>query len=388
SRAYILQELGAFRLIYLTESGGGRMDRTAKQPASPHRTAMENDLLEGSVNTLSLAFAEGLYADYLKDPNLVPPDWQEYFRDLTPDADFSRAPKLGPSFRAASLFNAPPASNGHAQPVVNGRSNGNGYAAPAGWNNGVPDVAVRQDRVDALIRAYRVRGHMIAKIDPLGLPRLPQEELDPEFHGLRGDDLDRKFSSRTIFGAQALTLREMLTRLRNTYCRSIGVQFMHIDDLKVKNWLQDRMEGSENRLELQRSEQIRIFTKLTDATTFEDFLRRKFSTVKTFSLSGSESLIPLLTLAIDRAGDHGVDEIILGMAHRGRLNVLANIMGKSPREIFREVEDSDPELYFGSGDVKYHLGHSSDFVTENGKKMHLSLCFNPSHLEYVDPVVL
>ncbi len=117
-------------------------------------------------------------------------------------------------------------------------------------------------------------------------------------------------------------------------------------------------------------------------------MRKKFSTVKTFSLTGSESLIPLLTLAIDRAAEHGVDEIILGMAHRGRLNVLANVMGKSPREIFREVEDSDPELYFGSGDVKYHLGHSSDFVTESGKKVHLSLCFNPSHLEFVDPVVL
>src|SRR6188768_2440046 len=350
---------------------------------------MQNDLSEGSVNTLSLAFAEGLYADYLKDPNLVPPDWQAYFAELTPDADFSRAPKLGPSFRAASLFNAPVASNGHAQPAAkgNGKHNGNGHAAP-GWGNGVSDVAVRQDRVDALIRAYRVRGHMIAKIDPLGLPRPLQAELDPEFHGLTGDDLDRKFSSRTIFGAQSLTLREMLTRLRNTYCRSIGVQFMHIDDLKVKNWLQDRMEGSENRLELQRSEQIRIFTKLTDATTFEDFLRRKFSTVKTFSLTGSESLIPLLALAIDRAAEHGVDEIIMGMAHRGRLNVLANIMGKSPREIFREVEDSDPELYFGSGDVKYHLGHSSDFVSESGKKVHLSLCFNPSHLEFVDPVVL
>src|SRR6187402_1340692 len=350
---------------------------------------MQNDLSEGSVNTLSLAFAEGLYADYLKDPNLVPPDWQAYFAELTPDTDFSRAPKLGPSFRAASLFNAPVASNGHAQPGVNGhaKSNGNGNGNGT-LAQGVSDAAVRQDAVDALVRAYRVRGHMIAKIDPLGLPRPTQAELDPEFYELTGHDLERKFSSRTILGAQPLTLREMLTRLRNTYCRSIGVQFMHIDDLKVKNWLQDRMEGSENRVELQRSEQIRIFTKLTDATTFEDFLRRKFSTVKTFSLTGSESLIPLLALAIDRAAEHGVDEIILGMAHRGRLNVLANIMGKSPREIFREVEDSDPELYFGSGDVKYHLGHSSDFVTESGKKVHLSLCFNPSHLEYVDPVVL
>ena len=258
---------------------------------------MQNDLSEGSVNTLSLAFAEGLYADYLKDPNLVPPDWQEYFAELTPDADFSRAPKLGPSFRAASLFNAPVASNGHGQPSLNGNGKSNGHAVAPGWgNNGVSDVAVRQDRVDALIRAYRVRGHMIAKIDPLGLPRPLQAELDPEFHGLHGDDLDRKFSSRTIFGAQALTLREMLTRLRNTYCRSIGVQFMHIDDLKVKNWLQDRMEGSENRLELQRSEQIRIFTKLTDATTFEDFLRRKFSTVKTFSLDWLGELDPALGL--------------------------------------------------------------------------------------------
>src|SRR4051812_9858055 len=306
---------------------------------------MQNDLTEGSPNTLSLAFAEGLYADYLKDPSLVPEDWQEYFASLAPDAAFSRAPKLGPTFRSASLFNAP-ASNGQAAPAhTNGhaKSNGNGAHVAPSWGNGVSEVAVRQDRVDALIRAYRVRGHMIAKIDPLGLPRPLQAELDPEFHGLTGDDLDRKFSSRTIFGAETLTLREMLTRLRNTYCRSIGVQFMHIDDLKVKNWLQDRMEGSENRVELLRSEQIRIFTKLTDATIFEEFLRKKFSTVKTFSLTGSESLIPLLALAIDRAAEHGVDEIILGMAHRGRLNVLANIMGKSPREIFREVEDSDPE---------------------------------------------
>ncbi|HTA93668.1 MAG TPA: 2-oxoglutarate dehydrogenase E1 component, partial [Polyangiaceae bacterium] len=353
---------------------------------------MENDLTEGSPNTLSLAFVEGLYADYLRDPSLVAEDWQAYFAELTPDANFTSAPQLGPSFLTPSLFNpAPATSNGHGRSALNGngKSNGhgNGHAAP-GWGNGVSEAAVRQDRVDALIRAYRVRGHMIAKIDPLGLPRPLQAELDPEFHGLTGDDLDRKFSSRTIFGAESLTLREMLKRLRNTYCRSIGVQFMHIDDLKVKNWLQDRMEGSENRVELLRSEQLRIFTKLTDATTFEDFLRRKFSTVKTFSLAGSESLIPLLALAIDRAGEHGVDEIILGMAHRGRLNVLANIMGKSPREIFREVEDSDPELYFGSGDVKYHLGHSSDFVTESGKKVHLSLCFNPSHLEFVNPVVL
>ncbi|HEY6077704.1 MAG TPA: 2-oxoglutarate dehydrogenase E1 component, partial [Polyangiaceae bacterium] len=351
---------------------------------------------EGSPSTLSLLFAEGLYTDYLRDPSTVTPEWRTYFDALGKEGAFARTPKVGPEFRPASVFNPATSKgafaaksnghvNGHAAVNGHGVSNGNGNGMLA---QGVSDAAVRQDRADALVRAYRVRGHMIAKIDPLGLPRPTQAELDPEFYELTGHDLERKFSSRTIFGAQTLTLREILTRLRNTYCRSIGVQFMHIDDLKVKNWLQDRMEGSENRIQLSRAEQLRILTKLTDASIFEEFIQKKFVGAKSFSLSGSESLIPLLAFAIDRAAEHGVDEIVLGMAHRGRLNVLANIMGKNPREIFREFEDSDPQLYYGSGDVKYHLGHSSDFITESGKKVHLSLCFNPSHLEYVNPVVI
>jgi 2-oxoglutarate dehydrogenase E1 component len=351
---------------------------------------MARESQEPSPNVLSLPFLEALYTDYLRDPESVPASYREYFASIEHDAQFARKPKIGPSFRASSLFN--PSSNGHA--ALNGQ-NGHAALAPASRSsasaaavNGVLDMAVRQDRVDALVRAYRVRGHMIAKIDPLGLPRPNQAELDPEFYGLTADDLDRNFSSRTIFGAETLTLREILNRLRNTYCRSIGVQFMHIDDLNVKNWLQDRMEGSENRIQLSRDEQLRILTKLTDAVIFEEFIKKKFVGAKSFSLEGSESLIPLLAFAIDRAGEHGVDEIVLGMAHRGRLNVLANIMGKSPRDIFREFQDSDPELFFGSGDVKYHLGHSSDFVTASGGKVHLSLCFNPSHLEYVNPVVL
>jgi 2-oxoglutarate dehydrogenase E1 component len=331
------------------------------------------------LNTLSLAFAEGLYADFLDDPQSVSKDWQTYFATLGQDSNFASKPKLGPSFQPSSLFGA-------ASPRTNGAAKTNGNGAPV--LQGVSEAAVRQDRVDALVRAYRVRGHMMAQIDPLGLPRPRQPELDPEFHGLTADDLDRRFSSRTIAGAEVLTLRAMLTRLRNTYCRSIGVQFMHIDDLSVKNWLQDRMESTENRIELTRVEQLRILTKLTDAAIFEEFIQKKFVGAKSFSLEGSESLIPLLAFAIDRAAEHGVDEIVLGMAHRGRLNVLANIMGKSPREIFREFEDSDPELYFGSGDVKYHMGHSSDFVTAGGRKVHLSLCFNPSHLEFVNPVAI
>ena len=138
-----------------------------------------------------------------------------------------------------------------------------------------------------------------------------------------------------------------------------------------------------------REEQIRILTRLTDASIFEEFIRKKFIGAKSFSLEGAESLIPLLDLAIERAGEQGIDEIVLGMAHRGRLNVLANIMGKSPRQIFREFADLDPELYIGGrGDVKYHLGYSSDWETHSGRKIHLSLCFNPSHLEFVNPVAL
>jgi 2-oxoglutarate dehydrogenase E1 component len=163
---------------------------------------------------------------------------------------------------------------------------------------------------------------------------------------------------------------------------------MHIHDLEPKNWLQERMEGTENRLEISVEEQRRILTLLTDAVILEEFIQRKYLGAKSFSLEGSESLIPLLALTIERAADQGADEITLGMAHRGRLNVLANIMGKSPREIFREFEDLDPLLYRGRGDVKYHMGYSSDYQTEGGRKVHLSLCFNPSHLEYVNPVVI
>src|SRR5687767_15957572 len=157
-----------------------------------------------------------------------------------------------------------------------------------------------------------------------------------------------------------MTLRQIIERLRNTYCRSIGVEYMHIDDLKIRRWLQERMEPTENRINISRKEQLRILTRLTDAVTFEEFIRKKFIGAKSFSLEGSESLIPLLDLAIEKAGEQGVQEIVLGMAHRGRLNVLCNIMGKSARQIFREFADTSRRASSGRGDVKYHLGHSSE----------------------------
>ncbi|HEX3724906.1 MAG TPA: thiamine pyrophosphate-dependent enzyme, partial [Pirellulales bacterium] len=320
-------------------------------------------------NSLSLGFVEALYAQYVRNPASVSADWRHYFRRLG-NGD-SRLPRFGPSFQPASIFNPP-------------------SREPAEGSASVREVemALLQDRFDQLVRAYRVRGHLMANIDPLGMPRAHLAELDPEYYGFTVADLDRPFSTDTIHGPDVLTLREIVERLRNTYCRSIGVQFMHIDDPAVRNWLQDRMESTENRIKLSRAEQLRILTHLTDAVIFEEFIQKRFTGAKSFSLEGAESLIPLLDLSIEKAGDQGIREIVLGMAHRGRLNVLANIIGKSAQEIFREFADLDPKLHLGRGDVKYHLGYSGDWVTAARARVHLSLCFNPSHLEFVNPVAI
>ncbi|MEM7585802.1 MAG: 2-oxoglutarate dehydrogenase E1 component [Acidobacteriota bacterium] len=245
----------------------------------------------------------------------------------------------------------------------------------------------RQDRVNRLIHAYRVRGHLLAQLDPLGRPRGSNPELELEHWGLSENDLDSLFSSTTIAGTTVLTLREILSVLHSAYCRSIGVQFMHIDDVRARKWLIHRLEDSAHYQPLNRDEKLRILTKLTDAELFEQFIHKKFLGAKRFSLEGAETLIPLLDQALDEAGRQGVREVVLGMAHRGRLNVLVNIMGKSPSQVFAEFTDDNAEVFIGRGDVKYHLGYSSDRKTANGDKMHLSLCFNPSHLEFVNPVL-
>src|SRR4029453_19029437 len=253
---------------------------------------------------------------------------------------------------------------------------------------GTPEAALLQDRVDQLVRAHRVRGHMIARIDPLGTARPGLPQLEPAFFGPQDEHMDLPVSSGTMKWEGTPTLRRILERLRRTYTRYIGVQYMHIHDLEARRWLRDHMESTENRLALSREEQLRILTRLTDASIFEEFLQKKYPGAKTFSLEGAESLIPLLELAIERASAQGIDEIVLAMAHRGRLNVLANILGKSPREIFREFEDADAHVHRGRGDVKHHLVHSADWTTQAGRRVHLSLTFNPSHLEFVNPVAL
>ena len=324
---------------------------------------------------LNLAFAEELYASYLVDRQSVSEQWRSYFDSFEAgsngsEALSSRAWAPGPGFHAPGLF----------------RAGANGAALPAAV--GDEQAVGPQDRVDKLVWSHRVRGHMIAAIDPLDLPRPAAPELDPAYHGLSPDDFGRPVSPQTLSGGGATTVGEVFRRLRNTYCRSIGVQFMHIDDEQVREWLQQRMENSENRRTLSRGEQVRILTSLTDAVIFEEFIQKKFVGAKSFSLEGSESLIPLLGLAIEQAAVDGVEEVVLGMAHRGRLNVLANIMGKSPQQIFREFADVDPHLHSGRGDVKYHLGFSTDWQAVNGSNVHISLCFNPSHLEFVNPVAL
>jgi 2-oxoglutarate dehydrogenase E1 component len=233
-----------------------------------------------------------------------------------------------------------------------------------------------------------VRGHLVAAIDPLERPRPPLAELSPAFWGFTEADLDRPFSTHGIPGADFLPLRDIVAWLQETYCRTIGAHFMHIHDRERRLWLRERMERTRNRLRLAREEQLRILSRLTAANVLEEFIQQKYPGAKSFSLEGAETLIPLLDLAIEAATAQGVREIVLAMAHRGRLNVLVNIMGKRPREVFREFEDADDPLREGRGDVKYHLGHSTDWVSEDGRPVHLSLCFNPSHLEFVDPVAL
>jgi 2-oxoglutarate dehydrogenase E1 component len=323
---------------------------------------------EPVLSPANLAFIESLYEDYSSNPQSVSPDWQNFFAKTNGDLNFSKV-RRGPSFQNRSIFNPSLARANGVEPQLSPMT-----------------TESLGDRVYLLIRLYRVRGHRIAQVDPLGLPKEMPPELKPEFFGFTEADMATPVQTEAIQYDGQLTLGGLIQRLQNTYCRSIGVQYMHIDDLSVRRWLQRRMEATENRLELTRDEQLRILTRLTDATIFEEFIRKKFVGAKSFSLEGSESLVPLLDLAMEKAGEQGIKEIVFGMAHRGRLNVLANVMGKSSRQIFREFADSDWKSRSRRGDVKYHLGHSSDWTTTQGARIHLSLCFNPSHLEFVNPV--
>jgi 2-oxoglutarate dehydrogenase E1 component len=332
---------------------------------------------------VNAGLVDELYARWTADPDAVAPEWRAFFqkgRDRALDeaavdgAAHPPAPAIQPN--GASPAPAPQPAAPPAAP------------APAPSDGDVHDQAVAQARVYQLVQAYRARGHLYAHLDPLSPPPPPPAELSIESFGLTPADLGRQFRVPDLAGPEVQTLGEIVDRMRETYCRSIGVEFIHIENVEQRHWLTEQMESTKNRLELRREEELRILTKLVEAEVFEQFLHRSYEAgTKRFSLEGAESLIPLVDLIVEKSAAHGVDEIVVGMAHRGRLNVLANILDKDLRDIFAAFDDSDAMRYFGGGDVKYHLGFSADRRTRFGRDVHLTLAFNPSHLEFVDPVV-
>jgi 2-oxoglutarate dehydrogenase E1 component len=331
------------------------------------------------MNSFSLDYIEDLYVQFVRDPSSVSETWRQYFEQFLVTGQSSNS---SPSATSSS-------GNGHAASVSRDQSLSNGHLTdPASAQKEANWAAQIQDRVNNLVSEYRVRGHLAAQLDPLGLERPDSPDLSPQKYGLSPEDLSRHFDSSGLDIVIGGSVEQILSRLRNTYCRRIGVQFMHIDNRNIRDWLQIRMETTENRIELSHHAQRRIYARLSDASIFEEFVRRKFVGAKTFSLEGAESLIPMIDLALEKAGEHKVKEVVMGMAHRGRLNIMANIMKKRAMNIFWSFDDPNPELLRGGGDVRYHLGYSSDWHTAAGDRIHISLCFNPSHLEFVNTVAL
>ncbi len=356
---------------------------------------------------INAGYVEELHTRWLQSPQSVEEGWRRFFE--------------GTDAAPTSSGGAPaPAKNGHAPHTNgngNGAANGNGSAGVNGNGNGAvaaaaavvaavarapaSTVAYReavretviaatelQSRVAHLVNAYRVRGHLFANVDPLEAPSLAAPELELSHFGLSEADLDKTFSTAGMAGLpERARLREIVTHLKETYCSSIGVEFTHIEEPEPRMWLQQQMESTRNRALLDRPELLRILTKLTEAEIFEQFIHKNYVGAKRFSLEGSESMIPLIDLLVEAAGQHGIEELVIGMAHRGRLNVLVNVMGKNVREIFAAFDDKKPERFLGAGDVKYHLGYSSEVTTQGGRQVHVSMAFNPSHLEFVNPVV-
>ena len=248
------------------------------------------------------------------------------------------------------------------------------------------DQVSKQARILEMIHAYRVRGHIMADTDPLEYQQRSHPDLDVGTHGLTLWDLDREFATGNFGGQRFMKLRHILGILRDSYCRTTGIEYMHIQDPDQRRWIQERVERGHEKPP--REEQLRILHKLNQAEAFETFLQTKFVGQKRFSLEGAETTIPLLDEICEAAANHELDEVTIGMAHRGRLNVLANIVGKRYAQIFREFEGNiDPRTVQGSGDVKYHLGAEGEFVAGSGAKVKVSVAANPSHLEAVDPIL-
>jgi 2-oxoglutarate dehydrogenase E1 component len=342
---------------------------------------------------INAGYVEELHTQWLQSPQSVEADWRLFFDNMKGPVEIPRPPSAettthGDSTRGTAKGSENGNANGHGAVHVNGNANGNGVAYREAVREKVNAATELQSRVAQLVNAYRVRGHLFARLDPLDNAPDAQPELELSNFGLSEADLDKKFATAGMSGLpERTTLRQIVLQLAETYCSSIGVEFTHIEEPEPRLWLQDRMESTRNHASLDRTELVRILTKLTDAEIFEQFIHKNYFGTKRFSLEGAESLIPMMDLLVEAAGAQGIEELVIGMPHRGRLNVLVNVMGKNVREIFAAFDDRRPERFFGGGDVKYHLGYSTEVVTQTGRPLHLSMAFNPSHLEFVNPVV-
>lgn len=318
------------------------------------------------------AWLEEQYENYLRDPNSVEAAWRAYFEKL---------PLVNGSARDV------PHSDVRAHFTNLARHSGRRPASSIsaeGLNHAHKQIGVTQ-----LINAYRVRGHQLAKIDPLGRNRKKHDnvrEVELHEYGLSAADSDTSFSTPALFGVEQATLAEIVNRLEATYCSSIGFEFMYVDHTTQKEWLLQRVESVSGKPVYTADQQSWLLDRLTAAEGLEKYLHSKFVGQKRFSLEGGEGLIVILTELVRRTGEVGAKELVIGMSHRGRLNVLVNVMGKNPADLFSEFEGKKDES-LSTGDVKYHNGFSSDLRMDNGKAMHLTLAFNPSHLEIVSPVV-
>lgn len=316
------------------------------------------------------AYIEDLYEAYLANPDSVEAGWRDYFRGLERDAGNGQDVPHSAVRRRFERYGRD-----------GWRRRGGGSAELS------PDAAEKQAAVLRLINSYRFRGHQAADVDPLQLrPKPPVPDLDPAFHGLTEADLDDTFNTGSLYAEPRMTLREIIALLQQVYAGSVGSEYMHITDTEQKRWIQQRVEGSRAQARLSTARKKEIFERLVAAEGIEKYLHSKYVGQKRFSLEGGDVLIPLLHDLIQRAGSQGIKEMVLGMAHRGRLNVLINILGKDPGDLFAEFEGRSRSEGNGSGDVKYHLGFSSDIQTPGGP-LHVAMAFNPSHLEIVDPVV-
>ena len=347
-------------------------------------------------------YLEQLYAQYAADPNAVDGQWAEFFRALG-DAEMDvKAEAAGPSWARNDW---PPVPNDDLTSALTGewaeaagevKAAGKKIAAKAEEKGvALSEDAIKRAVLDSiralmLIRAYRIRGHLVADLDPLGMrSETPHPELDARSYGFADADMDRPIFIDNVLGLQFASMRQILEIVKRTYCGTFALQYMHISDPEQAAWLKERIEGYGKEIAFTREGRKAILNKMVEAEGFEKFLHVKYMGTKRFGLDGGESLIPAMEQIIKRGGALGLKEIVIGMPHRGRLSVLANVMGKPYRAIFNEFQGGSfkPEDVDGSGDVKYHLGASSDREFD-GNSVHLSLTANPSHLEAVNPVVL